>query len=75
MTNWTMLSDESQINRIIQFTHPAMYNNGHNLKAQSLQAVEGKPPNKVIGRWGAVGQIHLICSLENKSKNQAKLPQ
>lgn len=29
----------------------------------NLQAVDGKPPNKVTGRWGAVGQIHLICIL------------
>ena len=28
-----------------------------------LQAVEGKPPNKVIGWEGAVGQIHLICRI------------
>lgn len=36
--------------------------------------MEGKPPNKVIGRWGAVGQIHLICSIKNE-ENQAKLLQ
>lgn len=28
-----------------------------------LQAVEGKPPNRVIGWCGAVGQIHLICNV------------
>ena len=33
------------------------------LRTVNLQAVEGKPPNKDIGREGAVGHIHLICTV------------
>ena len=39
------------------------------VKHRILQAVQGKPPNMATGRVGAVGQIHLICSINFKKTN------